>query len=204
MISRVERAIEFAENGITKLTDEAFGVPGFSSRKCRIFLNTLCDAPGTKYLEVGTWYGSTLVGAGYKNKGNFTGIDNFSQFQKSNDGEDFEVAKKLEKNLSILKNSGAGVEFIEADFTKFTPTGKIDVFFYDGDHAVEPTKTGLEYFKPHLSKEAVVIVDDVELTTSVLEGIKSGTKGWEIVQEWHLPMSAGYHMGLWVAVVKNG
>src|SRR2546426_12350592 len=69
-----------AERGDSKLTSEILGLAGFSSPRMRHFLNNVCSFPSVNYLEIGTWKGSTLLSASYLNSGQFTGIDNFSQF----------------------------------------------------------------------------------------------------------------------------
>jgi predicted O-methyltransferase YrrM len=198
LLQTVNDAILSANESRTKLPDWVFGVPGFSSAKNRILLNELCFRPGTRYLEIGTWYGSTLVSAACKNNGEFYGIDNFSQFIEP--GKD--VRQILDANLKMLNHPG--VRFTEADCMKAAPPSGIDVFFYDGNHGPVETRDALNRYKPFLSKEAIVVVDDLNLSPTVREGINAATADWDIQFVFELPKEHGWHMGLWVAGVKNG
>src|SRR5262245_42345313 len=76
----VQRAIEAALAEESKLCPEILELEGFSSPTTRSFLNSLCSTRSVNYLEVGVWKGSTLISASYKNTGQFTGIDNFSEW----------------------------------------------------------------------------------------------------------------------------
>lgn len=196
-VERVERAIHLSEAGVTRLPETILNkVPGFSSVKNRILLNELC-LDIKRYLEIGTWYGSTLVSAAYGNSGEFYGIDDFSQFQVA--GND--THKLLEESISYVDGDKGRIKFIEADCMKVAPPSDIDVFFYDGNHGPLETANALKMYKPFLSKESIVIVDDLELTPTVRQGIEEGTKGWNVENFWELSKFAGYHEGLWIGVV---
>ena len=47
----------------SKITQEVLDVVGMSSPKVRHFLNNICNRPGTRYLEIGSHFGSTLISA---------------------------------------------------------------------------------------------------------------------------------------------
>jgi hypothetical protein len=53
---------------------------GYSGKKTRHFYNNLLSIEDARYLEIGTWKGSTLYSAMYGNKAQITYIDNWSQF----------------------------------------------------------------------------------------------------------------------------
>ena len=83
LIQHVERSIILASLGVSNLSKDIFYLDGMSSPKVRALLNNLCDKKGTRYLEIGSWKGSTLISALYGNEHMVDlaiGIDCFNQF----------------------------------------------------------------------------------------------------------------------------
>ena len=121
------------------------------------------------YLEVGVFNGHTLISANYQNFKRCIGVDNFSQIF----GLDPEAVKaKCKHNLMMYSND---VLLIESDYKQVTPevVGKpIGVHFVDGDHSYQAVKEGIEWVKPLLSKDAVILFDDAgykEVSRAILE-----------------------------------
>jgi hypothetical protein len=52
----------------------------FPAAKQNIFYNNLLKLNDARYLEIGTWKGSTVSAAMYGNKANIVCIDNWSEF----------------------------------------------------------------------------------------------------------------------------
>jgi len=65
LMEHVRVSIVTARSGLSRLlvTPDALEVEGMSDKSVRHLLNNLASAPGTKYLEVGSWRGSTFVSA---------------------------------------------------------------------------------------------------------------------------------------------
>ena len=67
IVEHVRRAIANAREGLSKLASPPHAavleLEGMSNAHNRHLLNNLCAAVGARYLEVGTWKGSTLVSA---------------------------------------------------------------------------------------------------------------------------------------------
>jgi len=64
LVEHVRRAVVNARSGLSRLLAGEGGVlrlQGMSDDSIRHLLNNLCNAPGTRYLEVGSWRGSTLA-----------------------------------------------------------------------------------------------------------------------------------------------
>jgi hypothetical protein len=138
----------------SKLSQEVLDVEGLSSNKFRHFINNLCDFQGCNYLEVGSWKGSTLISASYKNEGIFTGIDNFSR--KRSDKE------RLISNLELFSEE-CKINFIESDcwtVDKKSLPQDVNVYLYDGHHGYESQYKGIVDFYPVLAKQFILIVDD--------------------------------------------
>ena len=61
-----------------------------SGFKTRCFYNNLCLMTDARYLEIGSWEGSTLCSAMFENPhGYFMAIDNFTEFNKNKNVKDF-------------------------------------------------------------------------------------------------------------------
>jgi hypothetical protein len=203
-IERVERAIEKAESGETKLTDLQLKLHGMSSKKNRIFLNEIIY-PDTKYLEIGVWQGSTFISAMYNNKPDSAfAIDNFSQFQGAFD--------KFYNNC--FDNKIPEFTFVNHDCFTLVEYDKkniqdVNVYFYDGDHTEEDQRKALTYYLDNLAKYFIFIVDDWNH-----EPAKNGTKkGIEetkikVHKEWELTAHGngdinGWWNGWYVAVMEK-
>jgi hypothetical protein len=76
----IERAILNAENHHSKITDEIIRMDGMSGTKTRHFYNNLLDSEDARYLEIGTWKGSSVCSAMCGNKAQVLCIDNWSEF----------------------------------------------------------------------------------------------------------------------------
>ena len=63
-----------------KINDFILNLSGLSGRKFRSMLNNLIEKyESPRYLEVGSWHGSTACSVCYQNKVKLTCIDNWSQ-----------------------------------------------------------------------------------------------------------------------------
>jgi len=109
LIDRVESALKAANDNQTKLTEQQFsGLAGLSGRKIRILLNELLKED-TRYLEVGTFTGSTFVSAMYGNKpASSTVIDSFSA------SDSWEMDMKVDVSYhGIQVKNGLFLHFLE-------------------------------------------------------------------------------------------
>ena len=186
-ITRVEKALEAANNNVTKLTDSEFALEGMSSRKIRILMNELVK-DGDRYLEIGVYRGSTFVAANYKNKPEYViAIDNFSQFDPS--GTNFQIFNKVTTEREI-KNW----VLLNADSFNIPPNleehivGKnFNVYFYDGAHEKDDQFRALYYYYLTLADDFIFIVDDWNY-----EPARVGTRaaieklGLTVWKEWEL------------------
>jgi hypothetical protein len=127
-----------------------------------------CMSDDEVYCEIGTYQGSTLIGALINNPHKMAyAVDDFSEFDLN--GENF---NKLENNLSFF-NLEEQVIFCNQDFEEFffdlknsQINNKIGVYFYDGSHDYRSQLMGLLLAVPFLANQALIIVDDTNFMSA--------------------------------------
>ena len=207
LINAMDDSIRLADSGSSKLSGAVLAMEGMSGAKNRHFLNNLMSHAGVRYLEIGTWKGSTLVSSLYKNSPEFSlAIDNFSQFGSPRD--DF--------HANCTAFLGTTPNFLDADCFTLDPKtvsglSNINVYFYDGEHSPQSQCGALAHYLPVLADEFIFIVDDWNWS-SVRGGTQDGIAGsnLEIVHKWeHIGPDDGtrdvdgWWNGLFVAVMKK-
>jgi len=153
----------------TKVTDDITNLSGLSGRKYRYMINNVISKMNNaKYLEIGSWLGSTACSAIFKNKLKITCIDNWSQFltEVNNPKEVFE--KNIEKYLDNKSNFTLHNEdFRKIDYKKI---GKHNIYLFDGPHHFKDHVEGIILAQPALEDEYILIIDDWNW-----EQVRSGT-----------------------------
>ena len=133
-----------------------YSIDGMSGKKYRYFINTLMASLGpTRYLEVGSWMGSTLCSAIHGNKVTAVAIDNWSEFGGPKDA--------FLHNLKTYITPDAHVTLVEADFRAVLYEklpGPFPVYLFDGPHDAVDQYEGLKLALPCLADQFVFIVDD--------------------------------------------
>lgn len=209
LINRVEQAILRAENRYTKLEQNQLDpniLPGMSGKKSRILLNELMYSD-TKYLEVGTYVGSTFISACYKNRPlSAQAIDFFTEIGQ---GVRDQFWQNIEKNKEHLPT----FEFFEEncfDLSNETKSklNNINCFFFDGPHEEQDQCQALTYYQDFLSDSFIFIVDDwnwQKVKDGTYRGIKESNL--EILKSWELISGGGDHENWWnswyIAVLKK-
>lgn len=138
-----------------KLTQETLSMEGMSGRKYRYFINNLiANVAGARYLEVGSWSGSTLCSAIEGNDVTATAIDNWSLF-----GGPMNL---FYQNLARCASATTRVSVLNNDFRKvdYRGLGRFNVYLFDGPHEYQDQYDGLAYALEALENEFVFIVDD--------------------------------------------
>lgn len=177
----IENAINDAENNNTKLSNRAFEIDGMSSRKNRIFLNSLLSNKNLKYLEIGCWKGSTLYSALDGNSIDYAvAIDNWCEFQGPKN-EFHENMKPLNTLFEFYDE-----DCFSIDTKKFKE--KFNIYFYDGRHEEEDQEKALTYYIDSLEDTFVYICDDWNWER-VQQGTRTAIKklNLKIENEWELP-----------------
>lgn len=207
LVEHTKKSLENANNNISKCNSDVLKLEGMSGNKIRHFYNNIANMPDCRYLEIGTWKGSSTCSALCNNKIKMTAVDNWSQFKGPKD----------EFLVNIEKFRGENdFNFIETDcFTIDVSTlPKYNIFMYDGEHSMVNQERALTYFRNCLDDVFVYICDDwnwEEVRQGTRNGIKNG--GYEILFENEIYKNMkkgvsdhdklGYWNGFYIAVLKK-
>jgi hypothetical protein len=125
---------------------------GFSGRKYRALINLVVSRlPKARYLEVGSWKGSTVCAALHGNTAQGVCIDNWSEFGGPRD-----------EFMTNTANITSRLRVIEGDFRSvdYASLGKFNVYLFDGPHAEEDQRDGIVCALPALAERFLLVVDD--------------------------------------------
>ena len=165
-----QKLINHVRHSLTKALRDESGIEdnallemgGMSGRRTRHFYNNLCSMEGARYLEIGTWTGSSFCSAMSGNEMVCTGIDNFIGVELDSSIADRETPKK-EFLKNFTKHKGANkATFIEEDCWKVNARtlGKFNIYMYDGHHSAASHHNALSYYRSCLEDQFVYLVDD--------------------------------------------
>jgi len=221
LILRTAKSLSRAIHNESKLDNEKLrlvpgGLCGFSGWSFRNFMNNMGEIKNLKYLEVGSYCGSTLIPLLYKNISNIHSayaIDNWSEFNEFGDPRTtfyYNLNYFFEGDLEKLT-------VIEDDcfsFDKNIIKEKIDFYFYDGPHSEEDHYNAYIYYDDLLADVFVTVVDDWNS-----ERVKQGTKkafktldyevlaSWEILTDdlpgWSENPDSNWWRGAYIAIIKK-
>ena len=153
----------------TKIPDWIRFMPGMSGRKYRYLINNLVSLiEDARYLEIGSWTGSTACSAIYGNKVKAVCIDNWSQFNNTEDIPYQRVLniknpkKEFEINTKKVISEKIDFKFIESDFRKinYNEVGKFNIYVFDGPHEMKDHYDGITIVQPSLDDIFILIIDD--------------------------------------------
>ena len=149
----IETAFEKAENNTSKLSNAILELDGMTGNKTRHFYNNLLNTPDARYLEIGSWKGSSVCSAMFENKAKVVCIDNWSEFGGPKD--------EFWTNFESYKGENDAV-FIESDCYKVDVSllPQFNIFMYDGCHSAESHYKALVHYYSCLDDTFIFIVDD--------------------------------------------
>ena len=149
----IDTAFQNAENNISKITNDIICMEGMSGTKTRHFYNNLLNTENARYLEIGTWKGSSVCSAMCNNKAKVICIDNWSEFggPKSEFLINFQKFKG-ENDAYFIENNCYNVDV--SNLPKF------NIYMYDGNHSEESHYKALSHYYNCLDDIFIFIVDD--------------------------------------------
>lgn len=151
----LDRAFREAMALQTPLPDWVLSMPGMSGRKYRRLINALVRlTPEARYLEVGSWAGSTACAAIAGNRCVCTCIDNWSQFGGPRDA--------FVTHTNAARSPDVDFRAIEADFraVAYGDIGRYNIYLFDGPHEYQDQYDGVTIAQPALERDYIQIVDD--------------------------------------------
>jgi len=208
--NHVINAFQNADKGISKITFDITTMEGMTGLKTRHFYNNLLNIADARYLEIGTWKGSSVCSAMCGNEAKVICIDNWSEFG----GPKSEFLFAFEKFKG--KNDAS---FIESDCFKVNVSllPKFNIYMYDGNHDAESHYNALLHFFNCLDDMFIFIVDDwnwksvrdgtidaiKKLNLKVLYENEIKTTNNDTHPEWGSPGQKEWHNGIYVAVLQK-
>lgn len=153
LVDHVKSSLEKTENLESNLTDEVLNMEGMSGKKTRHFYNNLCSLEKARYLEIGSWKGSSSCSALCNNKLSCLCIDNWSEFG----------GPKEEFLANFNKYKGTNdAQFLERNCWDIETSciGRFNIYMYDGDHSEQSHYDALAKYYEALDDEFIFLVDD--------------------------------------------
>lgn len=124
--------------------------------------------PNEVYLEVGTWRGSTMIGALLGNTAHGYAIDDDTMDE--HDADEYTSESVWRKNIAAYGMSERAT-YINAsvpaawNLPRLTDNNPVGVYFFDGDKSTaHAAYDGLKGVVPLLGKQALIVVDDLNTT----------------------------------------
>jgi hypothetical protein len=208
--NHVEQSFLNAERGSSKITQEIIDMEGMSGIKTRHFYNNLLNCEDARYLEIGTWKGSSVCSAMCGNNAKVVCIDNWSQFG----------GPKSEFLTNFKKYKGSNYAmFIEKDCYQVDTDGlpSFNIYMYDGEHSKENHGRALTHFYNCLDDMFVFIVDDwnwkpvregtlesfLHLNLEVMYSKEIRTTWDDRDVIFGSPEQRAWHNGIYVAILKK-
>jgi hypothetical protein len=151
----LEHSFARALNGESPLPSEIRDIDGMSGQKYRAFINILLSScPKPRYLEIGSWAGSTATAALSGNRAAALCIDNWSQFGGPKDQFLQNIKKVLSEKIQF--------KFLEQDFraVDYGSIGQFNIYLFDGPHREADQYDGVVLAQPALTGTFFLIVDD--------------------------------------------
>ncbi len=211
LVRALQMAFEQACGEETRLSAAVEAMEGMSGRRYRRFINSLVSKVAQpRYLEVGSWMGSTLCAAIHGNRLRAFAIDNWSMFGGP--------LQAFLRNVADCDSANADFNMLTADFraVDFARLGCFNVYLFDGPHERQDQYDGVVRAQPALDEEFVLVVDDWNW-----EAVRSGT--FDAVRDLGLQVLLGieirttldgshpaiarqqsdWHNGYWLAVLQK-
>tara|TARA_B110000037_G_scaffold31989_1_gene38455 strand:- start:3930 stop:4607 length:678 start_codon:yes stop_codon:yes gene_type:complete len=161
----IVKCFDNVEKDIHNVSDECFNVDGMSGKMTRKFFNNLGTLEDVRYLEVGSYKGSTMCSILSNNSLNkCTCIDNWSQFNgpKEECISNFNTFKGdnqvIIHEMHCFHNSKFGPKTMGQP--KPNEIGKYNIYFYDGHHTEDSQYMGLYHYLPAMDDTFIFICDD--------------------------------------------
>jgi hypothetical protein len=165
-VNLVLNAIDNSATKSSNFNEESFDIDGLSSHRVRHLLNSICSSEGIKYLEIGSYLGSTFCAAIQNNTLDAYAVDTWetAELQPYENERTIESAsiEKFKDNAKLYKGHSK-VRLINTDCVNLVPEdfhSKVNFVFYDGNHEYLAQLNALEVIKNLVENTFILILDD--------------------------------------------
>lgn len=153
--ARLKACFEAACRKESVLPARVRDIVGMSGQAYRSFINNYVrSASAPRYLEVGSWAGSTAVSALFGNRAEALCIDNWAEFGGPRE--------EFFSNIRAALSEQVKFRFVEKDFraVDFGSIGSFDIYLFDGPHEEADQYDGVVLAQPALARRHLLVVDD--------------------------------------------
>lgn len=210
-IAIIEDCLDKAMRNESLIPPHCLNIWGMSGMQYRRFINNyMRSIPNPRYLEIGSYTGSTLSAAvGGIDNMQALAVDNFSLGGSSKDA--------CESNVNQVKGNNTDIKVMSQRFEDFdfAGHGKFNVYMYDAEHYEHDQKNAITRCIPALEEISLIIVDDWNDLNGVTTQVKTGTyagfaeTNLEILFKWEVetgkngPIGSDWHNGYALFLVRN-
>jgi Methyltransferase domain len=152
-----------------RFDDVIDGIPNLATENVLALLNLAASllGPGESYVEVGSFYGASLIGAMRGNTGDFVAIDRFSFDVPEVRGRPLPRASRAGLEESLARFGATEATILEGDAFELIEGGalgerRVGVYYWDGPHDYDGQLRGMRAIEPWLAPEALIVVDDYD------------------------------------------
>jgi hypothetical protein len=152
-----------------RFDDVIDGIPNLATENVLALLNLAASCLGAdeSYVEVGSFYGASLIGAMRGNTGDFVAIDRFSFDVPEVRGRPLPHASREGLEQGLARFGAESATILEGDAFELIEGGalagrRVGVYYWDGPHDYEGQLRGMRAVEPWLAPEAVIVVDDYD------------------------------------------
>jgi hypothetical protein len=151
----LRESLQKATSGAVEIAEELRDIKGMSGLRYRALVNHLVHRlVDVRYLEIGSWAGSTLAAAMFGNQAGALCIDDWSEFGGPRN--------EFLETVAALRGADTKIDLIEQDFRKvdYRQIGIFDVYLFDGPHGQADHYDSISLVMPALDERFVLVVDD--------------------------------------------
>ena len=153
----------------TRFDDVLARTPNLAEENVLALLNLAASllASGESYVEVGSYFGASLIGAMRGNEGDFVAIDRFSFDVPEVRGRQLPHASREGLEQSLARFDAEHATILEGDAFELIEGGalgdrRVGVYYWDGPHDYDSQLRGMRAVEPWLAPEALILVDDYD------------------------------------------
>jgi predicted O-methyltransferase YrrM len=194
-----------------RFDDVIAGVPNLAEENVLALLNLAASllGPGESYVEVGTYYGASLIAAMRGNTGDFVAIDHFSFGPMEVSGRKLPAASREGLEANVRRFGAEGATILEGDAFEVLEGGalgdrRVGVYYFDGPHDYDSQVRGLRSVEPWLAEEALLVVDDHdwdEVTRATADYLAAEPRARLLIE---IPGADNGHPQWWAGVAALG